>query len=172
MDIRTILLEEHSKNQCDKVRHYIGENRVRFKELMKVFLSGDYRLTQRAAWPLSYICQDHPFLMKPYFAQFIQLLKDDSLHVAVRRNITRIFRDIEIPAKFHGELMDLSFRFISSNESPAAVKAFSLAILEKLSNRYPEIIPEIKLLIEERWPLETAAFRSRAKHFLRSIEKN
>jgi hypothetical protein len=48
-----------------------------------------------------------------------------------------------------------------------AVKAFSLTILENLCKTYPEILPEIKTIIEARWEEETPAFRSRAGKILR-----
>jgi len=63
--------------------------------------------------------------------------------------------------------MDTCFKYISIPGEAAAVKAFSLTVLEKLSKSYPAIIPEIKLLIEENYDRETAAFKSRAKKFLK-----
>jgi hypothetical protein len=58
--------------------------------------------------------------------------------------------------------------YISSPSEPAAVKAFSLSILQNLSKQYPEIKNEVKLIIEKRWPYETAAFHSRAKKFMKT----
>jgi len=76
-------------------------------------------------------------------------------------------QDVEIPEKFHGQVMTLCFDFIQSNETAVAIKAFSLRILKNLSKQYPEIKSEIKTIIEERWEHETAAFKSRAKDFLK-----
>ena len=64
--------------------------------------------------------------------------------------------------------MDICFHYLSSPNEPVAIKAFSLTILQNLSKQYPEIKNEIKLIIEERWEHETAAFHSRAKKFLKS----
>jgi hypothetical protein len=66
--------------------------------------------------------------------------------------------------------MDTCFRYIASPDETVAVKAFSLTILHNLSHQYPEIKNELKLVIEERWNYETAAFRSRAKKILKNIE--
>jgi len=86
----------------------------------------------------------------------------------VKRNSVRLLQHIDIPKKFHGEVMDLCFNYVSSPNEPVAVKAFSLTILQNLSTDYPEIKNELKLIIEDRWPHETAAFHSRAKKFLKS----
>ena len=75
---------------------------------------------------------------------------------------------------FRGEyrltkLMDACFQFISSPEEAIAVKAFSLTVLDNLSNSYPEILPEIKSIIDARWEYETPAFKTRAKKILQKI---
>ena len=48
-----------------------------------------------------------------------------------------------------------------------AVKAFALAVLEKMTKQYPELIPEIKLIVSQQMEIETAAYKSRAKRILR-----
>ena len=64
MNIRDTLLEEHSKAQCHKIVAYIGNNQERFNELAALFLYDEYRVAQRAAWPLSYCVAAHPGLIK------------------------------------------------------------------------------------------------------------
>jgi hypothetical protein len=166
MDLEATLLQEHSKAQCNKVVRYIGDNKDRFAELMKLFFAGEYRVTQRAAWPMSYCVRAHPQLITPYFKKLIDKLGNPGEHDAVVRNTVRLLQEVEIPEKFHGQVMTLCFNFIQSNETAAAIKAFSLTILKNLSNKYPEIIPEIRTIIQERWDFETAAFKARAKVFL------
>ena len=133
---------------------------------MHQFFGNDYRVTQRAAWPLSYIVQENPGLVAPYFAKLIDILQKPGVHNAVKRNITRLLQSIQIPKKYHGRIMTICFGFISDITTPVAVKAFSLTVLDNLSKNYPEIAPELKLIIEERWEQETAAFRSRARKIL------
>src|SRR4030095_10564642 len=133
---------------------------------MKLFFEGEYRVTQRAAWPMSYCVRNHPELIDPYFKKLIDKLGKPGENDAVIRNIVRLLQDVEIPEKFRGQVMTLCFNFIQSNETAVAIKAFSLTILNNLSKKYPEIIPEIKTIIEERWNYETAASKSRAKMFL------
>jgi hypothetical protein len=82
-----------------------------------------------------------------------------------------LLQQITIPERLHGEVMNICFEYIASPDESVAVKAFSLTILQNLSKQYPEIKNELKLVIEERWDHETAAFRSRAKKILKEIEK-
>jgi hypothetical protein len=166
MNIKEMLLAEQSKKQCDKIVKYIGDDQKRFAELMELFFTGEYRVTQRAAWPMSNCVQKYPALIKPYFNRLINNLNKKGLHDAIPRNTVRLLQVVDIPKRYHGKVMSICFDYIQSNETAIAIKAFSLTILENLSKQYPEIFPELKLVIEERWEHETAAFRSRAKKIL------
>jgi len=168
MDLHETILTEHSKANCNKIVSWVGNSQPRFDELFDLFLNSEYRVNQRAAWPLSYCVIDHPHFIKKHFSQLIKNLHKPGIHDSVKRNSVRLLQHINIPKKFHGEVMDLCLHYVSSPEEPVAIKAFSLTILQNLSQEYPEIKNELKLIIEDRWPHETAAFRSRAKKFLKS----
>jgi hypothetical protein len=166
MLVKDLLLVEHSRKQCDRITAFIGDDKRRFAELMELFFSGEYRVTQRAAWPLSYCVRKYPELIRPYFKPLLDNLAKKNLHNAVIRNSVRLLQEVTIPKKFQGQLMSICFEFIQSNETAIAIKAFSLTILQNMTKQYPEIIPELKLIIDERWEIESAAFRSRAKKIL------
>ena len=169
MNLRSEILAEHSKAQTNKIIEWVGNSQQCFDELINLFLGDEYRITQRAGWPLSYIAIAHPQLVKKHLPVLVKTLRKENLHNAVKRNIVRFLQEIPIPEKLQGDVMDCCFRFISDPVEAVAVKAFSLTILEKLAKDYPEIKNELKIIIEERWPYETAAFHSRAKKILNSI---
>lgn len=166
MKLREEILKEHSKAQCNKIVRWVGNDQKKFDELFGLFISDEYRVTQRAGWPLSYSAIAHPVLINKNLAKLIHHLKNAELHNAVKRNSVRLLQYITIPEEFHGEVMEICFRYLQSPAEPVAVKAFSLTVLGNLSKLYPEILPEIKLLIAEQLPHQTAAFRSRAKKLL------
>jgi hypothetical protein len=169
MDLLQLLRSEHSKKQTDRIVRHIGDDPARFAILMDLFFKGEYRITQRAAWPLSYCVRAHPALIGPYFKPLLDNLARKDIHVAVIRNTVRLLQDVDIPKKYHGRVMSTCFEFIQSPETPIAVKAFSLTILANLSSLYPEIRGELKLIIEEQWEHATPAFRSRAKMILKDV---
>lgn len=171
MEIEKALLKEHSKKQCLRIVKWVGADPLKFKELMKCFLAGEYRVAQRAAWPVSYCVEAHPELIKPYFKKLVEKLNDPNLPEAVPRNTIRLFQEVEIPEKFEGQVMDYCFKAISSPTAPIAVKAFSIRVLENLSEKYPDILQELKTTIEERWDQETPAFKSRGRKILKKIDR-
>jgi hypothetical protein len=150
-----------------RIVKWVGKNQNRFDELFNLFLNDDYRVVQRAAWPVSYCVEAHPAFIKKHFTKLISNLEKPGLHDAVKRNTVRLLHYVNIPEKFHGRVMDICFRFISSPAEAAAVKAFSITVLKNLVEQYPEILQELKLIIEERWDYETAAFKARAKKILK-----
>src|ERR1700753_4288904 len=96
-DLRTEILKEHSKAQAGKIIQWVGDDPERFKVLLELFLGNEYRVTQRAGWPLSSIAIDHPELIRPYLKQFINNLSRPNLHGAIKRNTVRVLQFIEIP---------------------------------------------------------------------------
>lgn len=65
--------------------------------------------------------------------------------------------------------MEICFKYLESPDEAVAIKAFSLTVPGRLAKKYPEIVPEIKLIIEEQLPYQSAAFKSRAKNFLKAF---
>ncbi len=169
MKLREEILKEHSKAQTVKIVHWVNNNQERFDELFELFIKDKYRVVQRAAWPLSYCVIGHPELIEKHFSRLIKNLQKPALHNAVKRNTIRLLQEITIPKKYQGAVMNICFRYIASPDEAVAIKAFSLTVLHNLSKTYPEILPEIKLLIEERWDHETSAFKSRAKKILGKV---
>jgi hypothetical protein len=169
MNLRDEILKEHSKIHALKIANYACSSTKNFKALMQCFMSNEYRLAQRAAWSVSWAAQKKPAMITPYIKDLVAALQKENVHDAVKRNSVRVLEAIDIPEKFHGEVMNACFSFIETPSTPAAIKAFSLTTLFNLSKTYPEIKHEIKLIIEERWDTETAAFRARGKRILSSL---
>jgi hypothetical protein len=169
MNLREAINKEHSKSNCENIVNWIGKDQKRFDELVRLFLHDEYRVVQRAAWPMSEIALKHPQLVKKHLGKILQHAQQPGHHEAVKRNTVRLLQEMEIPGKYHGEVMNLCFDWLISPTEKPAVKAFSLTVLDNLSNQYPEIKQELKTIIEDRWELETAAFHSRGRKILKKM---
>lgn len=162
MDLQKALLEDHSRAQMLKIVKYIGADSLRFKQLIDLFLKGDYRLTQRASWPLSNCVEKHPELLNPYFLVLLDQLSVPA-HNAVHRNIVRLLQFVEIPELYSGRVMNLCFDLLMKAKEPVANKAFALTVLGNLAKTFPEIKNEILLCIEDQLPHSSPGFQSRAR---------
>ena len=170
MNLRDEILKEHSKTQCTKIVQWVGSSQQRFNELFALFLNDEYRVTQRAAWPVSYCVAAHPVFIKTNFSKLLKNLQKPNLHDSIKRNSIRLLQHVDIPGKYQGEVMNICFQYVENPAEAVAIKAFSLTVLGNLAKQYPEIIQEVKLLIEDQLPHQTAAFKSRAKIFLKQTK--
>ena len=170
MNVREELLKEHSKAQCTKIVLWVSNNQQRFDELFCLFLKAEYRVVQRAAWPVSYCVIAEPALIRKHWKKLVDNLKKTNLHTAVKRNSVRMLQHLEIPIKYQGDVMHICFNYLQSPKEAVAIKAFSMTVLGNLVKKYPEIKNELKYVIEEQFADQTAGFRSRGKKILKAIE--
>jgi hypothetical protein len=168
--IVNLLKSEHSRVVTDKVIAYVGADKERFKELVTIFLKGEYRLTQHAAWPLSYIAEAHPELILPHLNKILKHLEKPDLHDAIKRNTFRFLQVIDFPAKYDGIIADLCFQYLQGKEA-IAVKVFAMSTLMKICERHKELAAELKVIIEDQLPYSGPAFKSRGMKVLKQIEK-
>ncbi len=162
MQLRDIILEKHTKQQMLRVVDYIGNDKKRFDELMQLFLFDDYRVSQRASWAVLHCIQKNPAFAKKYLPLMLDNLKNP-VHDAVVRNTVRILDLTDIPENLHAQVMDICFELVNKNQSPIAVKAFSIGVLTKLSKQYPELKNELKAIVDNQLPFASPAIKSRAK---------
>ncbi len=166
MNIRQALQSEHSKRQTTAIVEYIGDDADRFAELMKIFFAGEYRLTQRAAWPMNYCAEQHSQLIQPYLPKLMKCLERDDMHDAVKRNIVRLLQYIEIPKRLHAKLYSLCVELVDNPNEGIAVRVFAMTVAARIAKAEPALRRELHLVIEQHLPRATAAFRHRAKAVL------
>lgn len=168
MDILEALLAEHSKSQMKKIVQYIDRDPTKFAELMKVFLGDTYRLSQRAAGVLNYCAENHHELVKPYFGRLIDQLEREGSHVAVRRNVVRMLQFLEIPRRYRGRIFGACYNLVNDPSQPVAVKVFAMSTAARIAENEPDLLNELKLVVDKYLPHSTAGFKSRARKIFKS----
>jgi hypothetical protein len=148
----------------------IDDNEELFAILMHYFLCGTHRETQAASWAIGYIGEQKPHLLTPYHSQFINQLKSITCNDAAKRNIVRVYQTCEIPPAIEGELYDIAFRFLSSHKEPIAVRAFSVRICERISNRYMDLKPELIAELKRLLPNASSGLKNRATKTLYKLQ--
>ncbi|CAN5416228.1 hypothetical protein BH09BAC5_BH09BAC5_13990 [soil metagenome] len=169
MNLRKTILAEHSKSQANKIIKWVGEDKKRFAELVHLFLTGEYRVVQRSAWPISWIAVAHPALVKPYIGKFTAYLLKKDLHPAAYRNILRLLSFIDIPEKYQGKLVNICFDFLLKQNSPIAVKVFAMTVIKNIAKLQPELKRELKIVVEELMKEGSGGILSRGKKILKEI---
>ncbi len=168
MDIRTALLQEHSKAQALRIADYIGTDDEKFDTLMQLFLHDEWLINQRAAGLLTYYVDKHPHLISKYLPVMVENLRRP-VHDAVIRNTVRVFETIDLPEMLLGDIADICFELLSQQQ-PVAIKAHAMTVLANIAQREPELAPELILLIEDQLPYAKAAYIARAKKVLKQLK--
>lgn len=171
MNLVKALLKEHSKAQCNRIVEYIGTDKDRFRELVDVFITGNYRINQRAAWPLSYCVEHNPELIKPHLKKLIHNLKRPDLHNAVKRNTVRLLQFISIPKSLQGVAAQVCFDFLQNRKEAIAVRVFSMTVLANIAKDQPALKSELKITIEDNVPYGSAGFVSRSRKILKELKE-
>lgn len=171
MDLRKEILKEHSMTYRDRIVAYVGTSTERFADLIDVYLAGPYRVTQRASWPISVCVEKHPQLITPHLSKLLAFVVKPGVHVAVKRNTMRLLQFIDIPPKFHGQVAEIAFNFLNNKKETVAVQVFAMTVLSKIVQHEPELLNELRTIIEDRLPYASAGFRSRGAKILKALRK-
>jgi len=169
--LKILLEEEHSKRQSDLIIEFIGDDAQKLDALAKHFLGNEYKLAQRAAMPFGNIARINSKCIEPYLKEASLKINSSNVHDAIIRNVTRILAEIEIPEDIEGITLDLCFQQLENPKSAIAIKVFAMTAIFNLSAKYPEIKPELKLLIEMQLPNGSAGFISRGKKILKKLDQ-
>lgn len=172
MDLLALLQQKYSKDTCTTIVTWVGDAQQRFDVLFQYFLTGNNRVTQMAGWPLTYCIQLYPNFITKHYPQLLQFVQQPNTHHAVKRNTVRLLQFVDIPKKYQGIVMDICFNYVATPKEPVAIKAFALTVLSNLAVTYPEIVPEVVVLIQHQMPHQSPAFIYRAKLFLQKHSPN
>jgi hypothetical protein len=173
MNLLQEILQVNSISSCKKIADYIGTDEELFAELIQFFLNGDSRTTQCAAGIINECIEQNPFLIKPYYKDFITKLKEPNIHDGIKRNILRAWQFVEIPEEHQGEIYDLCFLYLSDNE-PIAVIVFAMTVCLNITKQIPELKYELQLQIEHlllKHLNGSAGINSRGKKILAELKK-
>jgi hypothetical protein len=169
MNLVNLLLKEYSKAQGRRIVKYVGNDASRFAELVKVYVEGPYRITQRAALPLTRCSIHNPKLVRPHLNKLLAYVVKPRINDAVKRNTLRLLQFVPIPKSLQGKTADLCFMFLSRPKEPIAVRVFAMTVLANMAKENPEMKNEIIPLIEDQLPFGSAGFKNRGMKVLRML---
>jgi hypothetical protein len=169
MKLREQILKEHSKTNCTKIVKWVGNSKERFAELINLMLHDEYRVAQRAAWPVSYCVHEYPSLLIPWFGKMIKKLDDKKVHNAVRRNTLRVLEDAEIPEKYCGKLFETADNYLHDLKEPIAIRVFSFSVMYNISKKFPDLQNEVKINAEGLLHCGIPALEARGRNTLKAL---
>lgn len=168
MNLKEGLLKKHSLVQATIISSCAIESKTNLKQLMQACFGKDKILVQRASWSASKAYDLKPEWFDTYLLELITCL-DKPIHGSVRRNSLRIMQTMHIAEEYQSQLIDKLFGLISDPKEESAVKAFAMTVACNIVKRHPDLVQELKIIIEDQLPYSTPSFKSRANKIIKKL---
>jgi len=171
MNLEAEILKEHSKRQTVRIAQWIGTDKKRYRQLMELLLHGEPVMTQRAAWILISCYEIHPPLITPWISELLKKMQEPDVHDALKRNVVGILQCCELPPSQLGAIATLCFDYLNSPNTPVAIRANAMTVLQRISEREPDLKRELRTSIELMLPYGTGAICSRARKVMKQLDR-
>lgn len=114
--------------------------------LIDMALNSDHPRSWRAAWVADKIYDSKPELIGPYITRMVmQLSRENSS--SKKRHFLKLISLHEISSEYHSFLLEYCIRCFTSAAEPVAVRVYAMQILYNISEKEPELKPELHALI-------------------------
>ncbi len=170
-DLQAIINNMMSMKEAEWVATSAIENPAIFLKLYDYSFSHDKHLAFRASWTLTKVCDKFPEMIEPYLPKVIETLSNIE-NESTLRSFLRIISlgDLsKFSTRQHGLLADFCFNILKSGDSAIAVKAYSMEILFKLTQIYPELANELSASILVLMEDGTAGITARGRAILKKL---
>lgn len=168
--IEQLLEQGHSKVLRDEIVNYIGDSKVRMKALMHFFFHENWRLNQRASWPVGLIGTEKPNLLSPFVEQMLDNLQT-AKHDAVIRNTIRTFQYMEVSEDVEGKLYDICMNYLIDLKQAVAIRCFSMVVLSNIARKHSALQEELVTVVREFYEHGTAGYKSRARKIFKEFDR-
>jgi hypothetical protein len=169
MNLQQSLPDRYSGTEFQKIIDWIDGSHEHFAELMEIFFERNSQRNQYAASIMIHCVDKWKYLLTPYLEKLILNLQNENLKDATKRNTVRVLQEVKIPENLHGILADICFNYLQNPSEAIAIKVFSMTIIHNLTKDYPELKEELRFILEEQIPFQSAGFRSRAGKILKDL---
>ncbi len=173
----------HSREKRLYYAHLMIDNPELVPKLLDILFRVDDKISPRAAWVFEFMCSNNINAIIPHLDIFTEQMHKVHLDSAVRP-IAKICelvikaysskQDNEIKkvlTSIHKErIIETCFDYMINDEK-VAPKAYSMSTLFMLGKEYDWIHPELLLILERDFTMQSAAFKARAKQIIKKIKR-
>jgi hypothetical protein len=152
--------------------------------LLEILFNVNDKISCRAAWVFEFMCGEKLEEIIPYLDTFTQNISKVHLDSAVRPVakiceylIKAYYSKTDNTIKTHltkthkEKIIEACFDWMINDEK-IAPKAYAMNSLFLLGNEYDWIHPELAIILERDFQMQSSGFKARARHILRKIKKS
>jgi hypothetical protein len=166
------LLYDLSKSHTDRLAAKAANEPQIISELWDIAISDAEPENWRAAWVMKSIWELQPALILPWHTKMISVLPTLTKD-GVKREFLKIISETSLPDddELLGVLLETCFRYLAAPAEPIAIKIHSINILQQISQRIPDIIPELCTTIEVAMQEGSAGIVNRGSRTLQALRR-
>ncbi|TYP71718.1 adenylosuccinate lyase [Aquimarina intermedia] len=179
MDLHSELeLLDHSKQKREKFCLLLRTKTISVAEVLDVAEKINSTVSYKALWGLEFMCRDSIQNLLPHLDRFINLLPKIHLDSGVRP-AAKICEYLIIEHYENNNIHTFSLdnrKAITSicfdwliTDQRVAPKAYSMTCLLHLGTEFKWIHPELKIILENNYVSQTAAYKARAREILQRL---
>ncbi|MDA0176965.1 adenylosuccinate lyase [Mesoflavibacter profundi] len=153
-------------------------------QLIDILMLVDDKVSPRAAWVLEFVCKENLDVIIPFLDKFTTQMHKVHLDSAVRP-IAKICEYLATAfyskqenkiksalTKTHQErIIEVSFDYMITDQK-IAPKAYAMNTLFLFGKDYDWIHPELILILQKDFKMQSSGFKARAKHILKKLNTN
>jgi len=155
-------------NQSGFWHEALHSNPALFNRCLEVAFSDEHPAAWRACYLIDNTTEKYPEQLEPHIGKFCERLPSLE-NSSQKRHFARILTRVAIPEEWLGIVINTCFDWLYSQEPPA-VKVHCMQIIFQAGKKEPDLLQELKAIIEEQWDTEGKGFRSRGRKLLAAID--
>ncbi|MEO1258868.1 MAG: hypothetical protein AAFZ15_08715 [Bacteroidota bacterium] len=172
MDLNKELTTRPNQEKISAIVNYVGSDPSRFSALINCMVNGEKKVSHYASW-LVYPCMEkNPHLIWPHYKLLLNNLKKKDLHDTIKRSTMKAMANGgNIPEKLQGYVLQYCFDFLLDVKTAVSIQVYAMQTAFNISVGEPDLLRELKMVIEEGLPHGTAGYKSRGKRIINSINR-
>lgn len=152
-------------------------------KILEILFMVDDKISCKAAWVFEFMCGEKLEALIPYLDTFTEHINKVHLDSAVRpvakvcEYLAKAYYAKEdnaiktaLTSKHKEKIIEVCFDYMINDEK-IAPKAYSMNTLFLFGKDYDWIHPELAMILERDFQMQSSGFKARAKHILKKIKK-
>ena len=170
MTLSELILSDYNRVHADFVADYIITNPELMPEMLELVFKLEEPLSRRAAWSFRIISQKKVSIVEPFVNELINKIRDVN-DVPILKLILAVLVETDIPQEYHGEILQFTSEILTDSNSSIASLIYSMDIFYKLSLKEPDLLNELRLMLEQILPYGSPGVKNKCGRLIRRITK-
>lgn len=172
MDLVQELSSRPTMGRVEAMRAYIGNDTQRFALLIDCLINGDKNVSKYASWLVGPVVELRPHLLDPHYGLILDNLKRPNLPDTIKRcTMKALFLGGAVPEELQGTALQYAFDFLAKPKTAVSIQVFAMELIFDISKNEPDLLRELKEVIEDGTDTGSAAYKARGRRILKGINK-